>query len=190
MLQMVGILKNLGELTNLKAGIYQPKTQYALEVSAYSLVAFLMPILLVNSQFFLGTIVNAMLISGALYTKGKKMLPLIFLPSLGVLIKGALFGSLMVYFVYMLPFIWAGNTILVYSIKGLHLKNKLNLAKSAAVGSILKAGFLFGSAFTLFSLGIVPEAFLTTFGLMQLVTALSAGAIMYPLHGLRLKKQK
>jgi hypothetical protein len=189
-LALSGILKKFNELTYLKAGIYQPKMLYALELSAYSLIAFITPLLLAHSQLMLGAIVNSMLICGALYTKGKKMLPLIFLPSLGVFANGILFGPLTIYLLYMLPFIWAGNAILIYSIKGLHLKKKIGFLKSAAYGSLLKASFLFASAFSLYALGVVPGQFLNIFGAMQFVTAFAAGAVLCPVHCWRTKKAK
>ncbi|MGC9310922.1 MAG: hypothetical protein ACP5E4_04350 [Candidatus Aenigmatarchaeota archaeon] len=187
-LALTGIFRTLGELTNLKTGIYQPKMQYALEVGLYSSAALLMPLLLFQSQFLLGTVVNAMLISGALYLKGKEMLPLIILPSIGTLAKGVLFGPLTVNLIYMLPFIWMGNAVLIYSIKGLHLKKGFNLPKSAALASIFKSGLLFASAFALFSAGFVPPAFLTAFGIMQFVTAFSAGLILWPVHRWRVNR--
>jgi len=195
----VGVLERLGvcgfcdeikELTMLKTGIHQPKIKYLTEISAYSLIAFLTPFFLFQSQFLLGTVVNMMLISGALYAKGKEMLPLIFLPSVAVLAKGVLFGPLTIYLLFMLPFIWVANAALVYTIKLTHIKKSKNLATSMAYAGTLKALALLTSAALLFSMGIIPVEFLMTFGLMQLVTAITAAAIIFPVHQWRVKSQK
>lgn len=195
----VGVLERLGvcgfcdeikELTYLKTGIYQPKLKYLAEVSAYSLIALLMPFFLFQSQFLLGTVVNMMLISGALYAKGREMLPLIFLPSIAVLAKGVLFGPLTVYLLFMLPFIWLANAALVYAIKLMHIKKGKNLMASMAYAGTLKALALLTSAALLFSMGIVPVEFLMTFGLWQLVTAITAAAIIFPVHQWRVKGNK
>ena len=178
------------DLSRLKTGIYQSKTKYLFEVTSYSIVAYLTPLFLAHSQFLLGAIVNSMLITTALYTRGKSLLPLIFLPSLGVLTKGVLFGPLTVYLFFMLPFIWIGNAILIFSIKSIHLKHKKSYLFAAFSGSAIKSLFLFSTAFILFSLKIVPALFLTTFGIIQFITALSAGLIIFPINKWRLKSGK
>ncbi len=187
---LTGFYKNTMDLLYLKTGIHQSKNKYFLEIGLYSMIAFLTPIFLAHSQFMLGAIVNSMLITGALYTRGKSLLPLIFLPSLGVLTKGVLFGPLTIYLFLMLPFIWIGNAILIFSVKLFYLKNKKHYLVGALYGSILKAAFLFVSAFVLYSFGLVPVAFLTAFGVMQFITAFSAGVIIFPVNQWRLRKEK
>ncbi len=189
-MEFTGICKNLISLADLRVGIHQSKTKDLLEIGSYSMIAFLTPLFLFQSQFLLGAIVNSMLITGALYTKGKNLLPLIFLPSLGVLAKGVLFGPLTIYLFFMLPFIWVGNAILIFSVKKFYLKDKKHYLVGAVYGSIFKATFLAASAFTLYNLGFVPVAFLTAFGIIQFVTAFSAGAILYPVNKWRLKNKK
>ncbi|MBN2094629.1 MAG: hypothetical protein JW727_01140 [Candidatus Aenigmarchaeota archaeon] len=195
----VGLLERLGvcgfcdeikNLTYLKTGIYQPKARYMAELSAYYLIAFMTPFFLFQSQFMLGTIVNSMLVTGALYTKGKEMLPVIFLPSIATLAQGVLFGSLTKYLLFMLPFIWIGNALLVYGIKSLHIKKKQSFVTSAAMAATVKAGFLLVASYTLFTIGVIPAAFLTAFGMIQLGTALAAIMVIWPIHSWRLKRQK
>lgn len=186
---LAGFYKNLVTLSYLKAGIIQTRRQQIFEVSAYSLVAFMTPIFLFQSQLFLGAIVNSMLITGALYMRGRSLLPVIMLPSLGVLAKGILFGPFTMYLVMMVPFIWVGNAILVFSIKSIHLKRKKSYLLSASVGSLVKAGFLFAAATLMFSFGFVPMEFLAAFGVMQFITAFSAGLIVFPVNWARLRKK-
>jgi hypothetical protein len=189
-LGICGFCDELKRLTYLKTGIYQPKMQYAAEISMYAMIAFFTPFFLVQSQLLTGVIVNMMLITGALYSKGKEMLPLIFLPSIATLSRGLLFGEMTMYLLYMLPFIWIGNAILVYSVKSLHLKQKKEFFKSAAFGSALKATFLLVCAGVLLTIGLVPESFLVAFGIIQLFTAIAAAAIILPIHRWRVGSKK
>ena len=83
---------------------------------------------------------------------------------------------------YMIPFIWAGNAILVFSFKHFKLKKKCNYTYTLAVGSLLKGAFLFLSALALYKLSIIPVVFLTAMGFMQVVTAISGGIAAYGIH--------
>jgi hypothetical protein len=144
-----------------------------------SCVGFFLPFVLGHPQILVGVIVNAMLIVGATYMKGHKMLPLILLPSLGVLTAGVLFGTYTTFLLYLIPFIWIGNAIYVYVYKhvsfgGYDWKNNF---LGVGVASILKAGFLFGATFLLVQLAVVPSVFLTAMGLLQIVTALIGGIL-------------
>jgi len=144
-----------------------------------SMVGFFLPFVLGHPQILVGIIVNAMLIVGATYLKGHKILPLILLPSLGVLTAGVIFGTYTVFLLYLIPFIWLGNAIYVYVYKYANAtKHKLkNNFLGIGIASILKAGFLFGVTFILVSLAIVPPMFLTAMGVLQLVTALIGGVV-------------
>ncbi len=175
------------DIANQRVGIYQSKIRSLIEVSFYSLVAYSMPLLFPAPQIILGTIVNSALICGALYLKGKELIPLMIFPSLGALSKGILFGPLTVFLVYMLPLIWIGNAILILSIKAFHLMKNKHYLGGVFLGSVFKTGFLFSAALLLHGFGIVPSEFLLIFGAMQLVTAISAGLAMWPVNILRLK---
>jgi hypothetical protein len=144
-----------------------------------SAIGFFLPFVLGHPQILVGIIVNAMLIVGATYLKGHKLLPLILLPSLGVLTAGVLFGTYTLFLLYLIPFIWIGNAIYVYAYKHVSFKEKSWRANIFGVGiaSMLKAGFLFGATFLLVQLAIVPSMFLTVMGLLQLVTALIGGIV-------------
>ncbi|MFH1225330.1 MAG: hypothetical protein V1676_06030 [Candidatus Diapherotrites archaeon] len=146
---------------------------------------FLVPFLLNHVQLFVGPVVNAMLVASALFLRGKKILPLVLMPSLGALVGGLMFGGFTMYLLYMVPFIWAGNLIMVYAVKSVHLGRGMNYWASAAIASVAKALLLFCSAFVLYSFGLVPVLFLTAMGAMQLFTALAGSIIAYPLKHIR-----
>ncbi len=150
-----------------------------IQLIVLSAIAFFLPFILGHPQILVGIIVNAMLIVGATYLKGHKMLPLILLPSLGVLTVGILFGTYTLFLLYLIPLIWLGNAVYVYVYK--HMSFKKNNWKGNILGigvaSVLKAGLLFGATFVLVKLSIVPSVFLTAMGVLQLTTALIGGIL-------------
>ncbi len=182
--------KNLVNLSNLSVNINHSVMKEMGEFSLYSVFSFVFPFLLSGSQLFMGTMINMTLLGGALYLKGKKLIPLIVLPSLGVLSRGIIFGPMTIFLVFMLPFIWIGNSILIFSVKLFHLKLKKSYVFSSVFGSGLKFAFLFSSALVLYVLGIIPAPFLIAMGLMQLITAVSASLIVWPINKTRKKLKK
>ncbi len=156
---------------------YEYKYNY-IETFLYGTLAFLIPLFFGHPQVVVGTVINALLIVSALNLKWYKVMPIILLPSLGALTRGALFGPFTMFLVYMIPFIWIGNSILVLVFK----KLKLNYFFTLVIGAGLKALFLFLSAVVLFKLNLVPVIFLTAMGIMQFITALSGGVVAYGMH--------
>jgi hypothetical protein len=142
----------------------------------YTAVCFLAPFLLGHPQILVGVLVNASLILGATYLKSYKLLPIILLPSIAVLSRGLIFGPFTVFLIYMIPFIWVGNAIYAYIYRYLHAK-KNNYLLSIGAASILKTIFLFGTAFALVKLSVLPAIFLTTMGILQLGTAVAGGIL-------------
>jgi hypothetical protein len=173
--------KYMTKISNLQDYALSNFNEY-FEMAIYSTVCFFLPFMLAHPQFLVGTMVNAMLITAALNIKGYKLLPVIILPAIGVLTAGLIFGKATIFLVYLLPFIWAGNAILVYTFKIMNLHMKKNYLFTLATGAALKSGFLFLSALILFKLGAIPALFLTAMGTLQLTTALSGGAAAYMLH--------
>lgn len=152
--------------------------EYA-EMLIYSGICFFLPLFLGHPQIIVGVTVNAMLIASALNLRSAKLLPIIMLPSLGVLSRGLIFGSFSYYLVYMIPFIWIGNAILVAAFKWLKLKSGRGYWLTLALGTAAKSGFLFASAYALVSLGAIPPVFLVAMGGMQAYTALGGGAFAF-----------
>jgi len=152
------------------------------EMVVYSVLCFFTPLLMGHPQYAVGIVVNAALITAALNLKGYNLLPVIILPSLGVLSRGILFGPFSKFLVYMIPFIWIGNSILVFSFKHFRLEKKHSYWITLGIGTLLKSGFLFISAFALHKLGILPVMFLTAMGLIQIVTAIGGGIAAYGVH--------
>lgn len=147
------------------------------EIILYTTISFFLPLMVGHPQIVVGVLVNALLITSALNIKGYKLLPVIIAPALGALSRGILFGPFTIFLLYMIPFIWVGNAILIYAFKWLNLDKKLNQWITLLIGSVAKAAFLFTIAYILFSLKLIPVLFLTAMGIFQLYTAILGGII-------------
>lgn len=144
------------------------------ELITLSTIALITPIFLKHPQILVGVIINALLIKGALSLKKYQLLPLIIMPSVGVVLGGYLFGGLTKFIFYMMPFIWIGNAILVYFFKNKKIKYIPNLILSA----LSKTAFLFFSALILYSLNIIPKPLLIAMGYIQFITAILGGILV------------
>jgi len=158
------------DFINIKKYNYSPIYQN-IEMVIFSLAGFFIPLFLGHPQILVGTIVNAALILAAIHLKGYRSLPVIIMPSLGVLCRGLIFGPFTPYLIYMIPFIWFGNFLLVFSFKNF----KLNYWLKLSIGIFLKVGFLFTMALIFYKLGLLPVIFLTAMGILQVTTALLGG---------------
>lgn len=149
--------------------------QENVELVIYSMICFFVPFLVAHPQFLVGTIVNTALVLAAFNLKGIKILPVVLLPSLGVLSRGFIFGTFTPTLAYVIPFIWLGNFAFVYGIKA--LSEKTNIISSITISAVLKTSLIFLGAFLLFKSAILPAAILGAMGLMQLYTAITGGVI-------------
>ncbi len=143
------------------------------------LFIFAIPLFVPGIQLVTGTIVNATLILGAVLLKGDKPYYLVFLPAIAQIASGMLFGPFSVFLVYLLPFIWLGNAVLVYGFKEFHVGRKLNFFAVLAGSSALKAALIFAFALALSNFGLVPQAILSAMGVLQIVTAVAGGIVAY-----------
>jgi hypothetical protein len=154
-----------------------------IRVYLYFFVGFLVPFSLGHPQLLVGVVVNTVLVLTALEISSyKKIVPLLFAPSLGVLARGLIFGPYTPFLALMAPFIWAGNAMLVVLVREFYKNRKSNYGIALGAGALIKTGFLFSTAFALVSLSILPALFLETMGIFQLATALVGGAIAFGLY--------
>lgn len=135
-----------------------------------------------NSQIIIGTIVNMALIMTAINLKGwGKILGVVTMPSIATILGGYVFGTSSVFMVYMIPAIWIGNFILVYSFKLIMLDKNKNYFLAGIVGIILKVLVIFAVFNVLNAFNIFPEKMVetlqTSMGLTQLITA-SLGVVL------------
>jgi len=143
-----------------------------------SVIAFFVPFLIGHPQLVVGIIVNFMLIRSAYYNSLKKTLPVIVLPSFAVLFRGMIFGNLTSQLIYLIPFIIAGNFILVFISKQF-FKNKKSILLNSGLGIITKTAVIFAGTVLVYAIGFVPIFFLQTMASLQIVTAVIALTIFY-----------
>ncbi|MCK4319395.1 hypothetical protein KAW38_02385 [Candidatus Micrarchaeota archaeon] len=153
------------------------------EVFLYSLFLFLIPLAIPSPQILTGSIVNLFLVISAFKFRGKQLIPIILLPSIAALTRGLLFGPFTPFLVYLLPFIWTANLLLILGVKYLIFELKLNQWLSIILSSGIKALFLFSIAYAGFSIFSLPELFLSSMGIFQLMTALAGGTLALLLKG-------
>jgi hypothetical protein len=111
----------------------------------------------------------------------KKTFFLSFIPSIVVFATGLFFGGLTPAILLMLPFIWTGNFVLMLAINKIFIEKNGNYFVSTITGALAKTTILFASASILFSLSVIPAAFVSAFGITQLITAGSGAMAVFVL---------
>ncbi len=143
---------------------------------AIYILAFAIPFIIEKPQLLTGTIVNSLIYTASEKLDRKSLYPVLFLPSLSVLLHGVLFGRLTIFLLYFIPFIWLGNYLQV-SIFSINVRQKylFRVFFSASV----KCCFLYFTAYLYHQLNIVPKMFVTSMGLIQFITASLGGLLSY-----------
>jgi len=148
-------------------------------------LAFAIPFIVSGPQWLTGTIVNCFLFLFVARLPKRNALPIVILPSLGALFHGVVFGPFTPFLTYFLPFIWLGNYLLVFTFS---LMKNQNYFTQVVVSSTIKFCLLVSSAYLFYGLKIVPKMFITSMGLIQLITALTGGILSYIIFQLMNKK--
>lgn len=148
-----------------------------------------------NSQLIVGSIVNTALIVAAINLKGwKKIVGIVTMPSVSTMLSGYVFKSASVYMVYMIPAIWLGNFVLVYSYKLVMLAKEKNYFVAGIIGIVTKvlaiaSGFMLLKLFNVFPAKMVTtlQTAMTT---TQLITASIGTVIAFIIYKIENKKVK
>lgn len=149
-----------------------------------------------NSQYIVGTIVNASLIIAGINVKGwKKILSIITLPSIAAILSGSILNTSSIYTIYMIPAIWVGNFLIIFLYRYLYVEKKINYIFSSFISIIVKVLVIFISLNVLILLNIIPNGpiasiLFTAMGINQLITACLGGIISFTLLKIIYQKQK
>lgn len=146
-----------------------------------------------NSQWIIGSIVNAVLIICAINLKGwRKIIGVVTMPSISTIVSGYVFGTASIYMVYMIPAIWLGNFLLIYAYKGILLNQNKNYFLAGMIGILAKVFVIFGSFEVLKWFGIFPQKWIenlqTAMGTTQLITATIGMVIAFALYQIEKRK--
>lgn len=150
-------------------------------------------VITLNSQIIVGSIVNMALILTAINIKGwKKIVAIITMPSISTILSGYVFQAASVYMVYMIPAIWIGNFILIYSFKFFMLNKNYNYFVASIIGITTKVLVIFGWFELLNLFGIFPSKLVqnlqTAMGLTQLITATIGSILVFLIYHIEKKK--
>lgn len=179
-----------------------------IQTIAIFLIAFLVPTFLGNlitivfgetsviaskSQLIVGSIVNAALIVTALNLQGPaKILGVVTMPSVSTVLSGYVFKTASPYMAYMIPAIWIGNFLLIYSYKLIVVSKEKNYFLATIVGIVLKVFVIFGAFLILKAIGVFPEKLVSNLqkamSLVQIITATIGSVIAYAIYRLEKKK--
>lgn len=152
-------------------------------------------VVVTNSQIIIGSIVNTALIISALNLKGwKKILGVVTMPSISTILSGYVFKTASVYMAYMIPAIWLGNFVLVYSYKKIMLEKDKNYFLAGIIGIILKVAIIFGGFGILNLFKVFPskmvESLQVAMSTTQAITAIVGMIIAFAIYKLETRKQK
>jgi hypothetical protein len=148
-----------------------------------------------NSQIIVGSIVNTALIITALNLKGwSKTVFVVTMPSVSTILSGYVFKSASPLMTYMIPAIWVGNFLLVFSYKYIVALKEKNYFLGALVGIISKVIVILGFFMILKAFGVFPEKVAVNLqkamGLIQLITASIGSIIAFVIYKLETKSGK
>jgi len=136
---------------------------------------FTIPFCLAGPQILVGTLVNALLFYSARKSDQKFLFAICAMPSLAALAHGVLFAKFTPLLLYFLPFIWLGNIVLIKTFQSVNGV----LPVKVVISAIFKTLILYLSALIFFKLQIIPQLFVTSMGIVQLVTALFGGTLAF-----------
>jgi hypothetical protein len=77
----------------------------------------------------------------------------------------------------MVPMIWAGNALFVYTFKASRTTKRFGLPIGVGAAASIKTAFLATTSMLMASAGIFPAAMLPLMGPLQLITALLGGGL-------------
>ena len=150
------------------------KYEREIEYLSLSLILLLVPLFIGKPQYLVGTIVNAVLVYSTLKFGFKNTIPFLILPSCMSYLRGILFNNLTIFLVYLIPFIIISNAIYSFIISKFQGK-----ALGILTACILKTGFLYLIVKILINTISLPDIFLTTMGINQLITGITGGFLGY-----------
>ena len=152
-------------------------------------------IIVSNSQYIIGSIVNTALVATALNLKGRvKIFGIVTMPSIATILGGYVFGTSSTLLVWMIPAIWLGNFALVYLIKKIKVDMDKNYFLAALAGVLVKVAIIFLVFNILRVFGIFPAKMVDNLqmamGLTQLITATIGGLIGFGIYKFETRKTK
>ena len=182
------MFNGIKNLFNLTAGQISERKEI-IDMITYSAIGFVAHFFFKHPQERLGIVINTLLVLAALNLRGKKLIPVIILPSLGALLGSYLFHDMTFMILSFVPLLWIGNTILVLAFKWLYLERKINFFLTLFIGATTKYLFLTLAAYVFIVYGLAPDVFMQSMGRIQLITAVFGGIIAFLVTNVKLENK-
>ncbi|MBD3186087.1 hypothetical protein GF325_04585 [Candidatus Bathyarchaeota archaeon] len=153
----------------------------------------LFPIIVRNNQYVLGTIINALLVSGAMKLKSRKEITLLcIMPSISALMTGTVLGTLTPFLAWMIPFIWLGNLSMCHVLNASKEMASRKMKAATIISAMgLKLLVVGIACVVLIEAGIMPSLLLPRFTTIQVMTVgcgSTVAGLIQVLHTLKCKK--
>jgi len=142
------------------------------QITLLTVLAISAPLFIKSPQLLVGSIVNFVLFYSAKRFGFKKSLPSILFPSLVAYSSSVLFGGATYFLIFFVPIIFMGNSI--YVLLSRYVKGGV---LSVFLASVCKGLLLYIFAFVFVREFGLPEVFLSSMGIMQLVTGVVGGSV-------------
>jgi hypothetical protein len=162
----------LKKITKYDSGLLSILSTEWFQITLLTVISISAPLIIKSPQILVGTVVNFVLFVSAREFGFKKSLPSILLPSLVAYSSNILFGGATYFLIFFVPIIFLGNSI--YVLLSRYIKNRL---LSVFVASVCKSLLLFVFAFVFVEELGLPQIFLSSMGVMQLITGVLGGCM-------------
>jgi hypothetical protein len=164
----------LQKLTKLDNRLIEILKKEWLQITFFTLLSISAPLIIKSPQILVGSIVNFSLFLSSKRLGFKKTLPSILLPSLIAYSSNILFEGATHFLIFFVPVIFIGNSI--YVLLNQYIKNSFF---SILFSSVCKSVLLYIFAFVFVNEVGLPNMFLSSMGVMQLITAVIGGILGY-----------
>jgi len=160
----------LEKLTRLESNLSEILKKEWLQIVFFTLLSISAPLVIKSPQILVGSIVNFSLFLSAKRLGFKKTLPSILLPSVIAYSSNILFKGATYFLIFFIPIIFVGNSI--YVLLNQYIKNSF---LSILISSVCKSILLYIFAFVFVKEVGLPNMFLSSMGIIQLVTGVIGG---------------
>jgi hypothetical protein len=164
----------LQKVTKLDNRLIETLKKEWLQITFFTLLSISAPLIIKSPQILVGSIVNFSLFLSSKRLGFKKTLPSILLPSLIAYSSNILFEGATHFLIFFVPVIFIGNSI--YVLLNQYIKNSFF---SILFSSVCKSVLLYIFAFVFVNEVGLPNIFLSSMGVMQLITAVIGGILGY-----------
>jgi hypothetical protein len=181
------MFKSWLSLFNLTLGKFSEQREI-FDMITYASIGFIVHFFFKNPQLLLGITIDTLLVLAALNLRGKKLIPIIVLPSIGAVLGSFVFHNMTFMIFSFVPVLWLSNTLFIFIFKWVYLERKVNFFLTLFIAAVTNYLFLTLTAYAFVVYGLAPEIFMVSMGTIQLFTAIAGGILAFLIVNVKLKK--